>query len=153
MNTAQRIQSHQKRRWAADPSAIFRVLNSIQLFTKEEQVKLTTPMKLAYEKLRTGAGIETDFHVLAAAVNVTMVLAEDIDPLAEQGAIAARDGMVRCWQRYQRTGRLGFDGQALQDLPMAIDLHDQMMAMCTPLQVNKAAMVVNERMQAGEVMT
>lgn len=152
MKTSHRQASHAKRRWQADPSSIYRVMNKLQPFTDAEQHRLTNPVKLAYEKLRTGAATEPDFHVLAASINVTMILAERIDPLAEKVAVDARDGMVRTWQRYQRTGRLGFDGPALQDLPAAIDLHDQLMPLLTPLQVSEAVQEVNARMQAGEVM-
>lgn len=152
MKTQHRNASHAKRRWQADPSSIYRLMNKLQLFTPDEQHRLTNPVRLAFEKLRTGVAIEPDFHVLAASINVTMILAEKIDPLAEQSAVAARDGMLRTWQRYQRTGLLGFDGPALQDLPIAIDLHDQLMAMLTPLQVSEAVQEVNARMQAGEVL-
>lgn len=152
MKTAHRNASHAKRRWQADPMSMFRTFNKIQSFTPEEQLRLTNPVRIAFEKLRTGVATEPDFHLLAASINVTMILAEKIDPLAEQSAVAARDGMVRTWQRFQRMGVLGFDGLALQDLPVAIDLHDQLMALLTPLQVSEAVREVDARMQAGEVM-
>lgn len=152
MKTAHRNASHAKRKWQADPMSMFRTFNKIQPFTPEEQMRLTNPVRMAYEKLRTGVATEPDFHLLAASINVTMILAEKIDPLAEQSAVAARDGMVRAWQRFQRMGVLGFDGLALQDIPVAIDLHDQLMALLTPLQVSKAVQEVADRMAAGEVM-
>lgn len=152
MKTAHRKASQHKRRWIADPFSMFRVFNKAQLFTKDEQAKLTNPARLAYEKLRTGVGLEGDFHVLAACVNVTMILAEKIDPLAERIAVDARDSMNRTWHRLQRTGALGFDGPALQDLPPALDLHDQLMALLTPLQVSEAVAVINQRIADGEVL-
>jgi hypothetical protein len=141
-----------RRRYQADPMAMFKTLNKIQLFTPEEQAKLTAPARLCFEKLRTGVGQEPDFHLLAACVNVTMILAEKIDPLAERVAVDARDACMRLWQRFNRTGLLGFDGPGLQDIPPALDLHDQLMALLTPLQVAEAANEVNNRMQAGEVL-
>lgn len=152
MKSKHRAASALKRRWQADPSSIYRVMNKIQLFTPDEQARLTNPPRLAFEKLRTGVATEPDYHVLAAGINVTMILAEKIDPLAEQSAVAARDAMVRCWERFERTQRLGFDGQALQDIPVAIDLHDQLMALLTPLQVHKAVSEIQGRMDAGEVV-
>ncbi len=153
MTTKHRTAVPAKRRWQADPSSIFRMMNKIQRFTEEEQARVTNPVRLSFEKLRTGVATEPDFHILAASINVTMVLAESIDPLAEQSAVAARDAMVRCWERFQRTGRLGFDGLALQDLPVAIDLHDQLMALQTPLEISKAVLEVRARMDAGEIIT
>lgn len=94
MKTSHRQASHAKRRWQADPSSIYRVMNKLQPFTDAEQHRLTNPVKLAYEKLRTGAATEPDFHVLAASINVTMILAERIDPLAEKVAVDER--CVKC---------------------------------------------------------
>lgn len=152
MKTAHRNASHAKRRWQADPMSMFRTLNKIQLFTPDEQAKLTTPARLSFEKLRTGAAQEGDFHVLAACINVTMILAEKVDPLAEKVAVDARDGMNRMWQRFQRTRQLGFDGPALQDLPPALDLHDQLMKLLTPLQVSDAVREIQQRIDDGEVL-
>ena len=151
MRTQHRTASHAKRRWQADPVSMFRVLNKIQPFTEDEQARLTTPARLSFEKLRTGVAEEGDFHVLAACVNVTMILSEKIDPLAERVAVDARDGMLRMWQRFQRTGQLGFDGPALQDLPPALDLHDQLMGLLTPLQVSEAVQEIQQRIEDGEV--
>lgn len=67
MNTAHRQQSRAKRSYTADPSAIYRLMNRNQLFTKVELVKLQTPVRVAFESLRTGHGDERDFHTLAAA--------------------------------------------------------------------------------------
>ena len=153
MKTSHRAASKAKRKWVADPSSIYRVMNKLQPFTQEEQHRLTNPVRLAFEKMRTGVATEPDFHVLAASINVTMILAEQVDPLAEQSAVAARDGMFRAWHRYQRMGVLGFDGLALQDLPVAIDLHDQLMALLTPLQVSEAVREIQQRIEDGEVLS
>jgi hypothetical protein len=152
MKTAHRTASHAKRRYQADPMAMFRVFNRVVLFDEAEQARLCVPARLSFEKLRTGAGSEPDFHLLAACINVTMILAEAVDPLAEQSAVAARDAAMRCWERFNRTGRLGFDGPALLDIPVALDLHDQLMALCTPLQVSKAVEEVAQRMADGQVL-
>lgn len=149
MKTSHRQASHAKRRYQADPSAIYRVMSRLQTFTGSEQLKLNLPVRLAYESLRTGVGSENDFHTLAAAINVTVVRAEAIDPLAEQTAIAARDAVMRCWQRHQATARWGFDGLALQDLPPALDLYDQLLALSTPLQMQQAMTETIRRMESG----
>jgi hypothetical protein len=140
-------------RYAADPMAMFKVMNKVKPFDSTEQMRLNLPVRVAYESLRSGKGEEGDFHTLAAAVNVAMVCAEKIDPLVEETAILARDALVRCWHRYQKTGRWGFDGPALVDIPAAIDLHEQLVANQTPLQMQKAMVEVIRRMDAGEVQT
>lgn len=149
MNTAQRNASRAKRRYAADPSAIYRVFGRIQPFTPSEQLRLNLPPRVAYESLRTGPGEEGDFHTLAGAVNVTMVMAESIDPLAEQTATLARDALMRVLQRHQATGRWGFNWQDLRDIPPALELYEQLLQLSTPLQMQAAMAETIRRMDSG----
>lgn len=138
--------------WQKDPHALQRTLNRLEPFTAAEQSQLSLPIRTAYERLRTGAGSAQDFHDLAGAINVTMVRCEAIDPLAEVTAIDARDALMRCWQRHLDTGKWGFDGPALQALPPAIDLHEQLLALSTPLQMAQALQETIRRMTAGDVL-
>ena len=138
-------------RYKADPSAIYRVMSKIQMFTDDEQIKLKLPVREAFERIKNGSGVENDFHTLAAAVNVTMVRAEKIDPLAEETAIHAKAALMRTLHRHQATGRWGFDGPALSEIADCIDLHEQLIELQTPLQMQEAMQTVIARMDAGEV--
>lgn len=150
MKTAHRQDSHAKRRWQADPMSIFKTFSKIQLFTPEEQAILAVPPRLAFEKLKNGHGTQEDFNILAIAINVTMVLSENIGVFAEQSAISARDAMIRARERHKRLGRWGFDAGALQDIAIALDVHDQLLALLTPLQITEAAKEVDRRKEDGE---
>lgn len=150
MKTAHREASHAKRKWQADPMSMFKTVSKIQPFTPDEQAVLAVPPRLAFEKLKNGHGNQEDFDTLAVAVNVTMVLAEKIDEFAVQSAIAARDAMVRTLERHGRLGRWGFDAGALQDIAIALDVHDQLLALLTPLQITNAAKEVDRRRSIGE---
>lgn len=141
-----------KPRYVADPASLYRVMNRIQPFTKSEQHQLNLPVRVAYERMRTGAGTEGDFHSLAAAINVAMIRAEAIDPMAEITAIDARDALQRCLQRYATIGKWGFDGPALQDMPAAIDLYEQLIQLSTPLQMADAMTEAIARMDRGDVL-
>lgn len=141
-----------RRMWQKDPGALQRVMARIEPFTEPEQSQLTLPIRTAYERLRTGVGAAQDFHDLAGAINLTMVRCEAIDPMAEITAIDARDAMMRCWQRHLNTGKWGFDGPALQALPPAIDLHEQLVRLSTPLQMAQAMQETIRRMTAGDVL-
>ena len=59
--------------------------------------------------------------------------------------------MTRTYIRHQKMGVWGFDGQALQDVPVAIDLHEQLIEWYTPLQLQEAANEVIRRMDTGQV--
>lgn len=150
MKTKHRVASHAKRKFMADPLAMYRLFNKIKPFDADEQMQLNLPVRLAFESLKSGKGEEGDFHTLAAAVNVCMIRSESIDPMAEMTAIAGRDAMVRTWERFQRTSKFGFDGLALQDLPIVIDLHEQLIALSTPKQMADAMQTAIKRMDAGQ---
>ena len=152
MNTAHRTASHGKRRFHADPMTMFRTINRIEPFTADELLRLELPIRMSFEALRSGQGTESDFHDLCAAVNTTMVRSEAVDPLCEQTAIAARDALMRCWHRHQRTGRWGFDGPALLEVEAGISLHEELVRNSTPLQMIEAMREVIARGMRNEVV-
>ena len=151
MKTKHRKASAAKRRWQADPGALRRVLARTEPFTAAEVRELALPVRLAFESLRTGAGHEADCDTLAVALNATLVRAEAIDPLCEQVCIDAQDGLMRAKLRHAETGRWGFDGLALQNIPPALDLHEQMLALSSPAQMIAAQEEVLQRMARGQV--
>ena len=129
-----------------------RLIRQIEPFDAEELMRLELPIRMSFEALRSGAGSEQDFHDVAAAINATMVRSESVDELCVQTAIAARDALMRTWERHQRTGRWGFDGPALQEVADAIDLHEQLIRLSTPAQMLGALRTVIARGKAGEVV-
>lgn len=152
MNTLHRNQSRAKRRYEADPHAIFRVLGRVSPFTAEEQATLNLPVRLAYDAMLKGLAVEGDFHTLAAAINIAMVCAEKIDPLVEQGCIAGRDAMQRVFERHQRTGQWGFDGPAIQEVEQSIEIYEQLVSLLTGSQLKDAMTECVRRMRDGEVI-
>ena len=149
MNTAQRQQSRAKRNYAADPSAMYRLLGKIQLFTPVELVKLKTPVRMAFESLRSGKGEETDFHTRAAAVNVSLIRSESIDQLCVETCQRAQDALMSVLARSKRIGKWGLDAAGLQDIPPAMDLHEQLLELSTPHQMQAAMRETLRRMEAG----
>lgn len=133
------------RRWKADPMAMFRVINRIEPFNTDELMRIELPIRMSFESLRSGKGTESDFHDLAAAINTTLVRSESIDPLCQQTAVCARDALMRCWDRYQHTGKWGFDGPAFSAIDAGLTLHEELIRLSTPLQLVQALRTVIAR--------
>lgn len=152
MRTEHRIQSQAKRRWVADPRAFQRVMNRLEPFTADELLRLELPIRMSFQALRNGKGTAQDFHDIAAAINVTIVRSESINALCEQTAIAARDALMRCWDRHEKTGRWGFDGPALTSVEEGIALHEQLVELSTPQQMVEAMHEVMRRTRNGETV-
>ncbi len=149
MKTAHRTASRAKRRWAADPSTIYRLMGRAQGFTPEEQAQLNLPTRLAFEHIRVGSGTDEDFHTLAAAVNVAMVCAERIDALVEEACIQARDALTALHARRARSGRWGFDGPGMQHVLAAIDIYEQLTKLLNAGQLQDAMAECVRRMRTG----
>lgn len=148
MKTAHRKASHAKRRYIADPMAMYRVMGRVEPFTAEEQAALNLPVRLAFQGFIDRKAVEADFHTLAAAVNIAMICAETIDPLVEQSCIAGRDAMMRVYERHQRTGQWGLDGPAMGEIEQSIEIYEQL----TGGQLKAAMVECIKRMRAGEVL-
>jgi hypothetical protein len=140
------------RKWHADPKAMLRLVSKVQPFTEGEIVALETPVRLAWESLKTGKATEADFHTLAGAVNVALVRSEDINPLAVEVCNRAAEALMSVWARFQRSRVWGVDYLALNHLPTAIDLYEQLLELSTPMQMQEAMNTTIKRMNDGHVL-
>lgn len=145
MKTKHRKASQHKRRWQADPGSIYKLMNKVQLFTPEELRRLELPIRVSFEAMRLGRGSQSDYQDLADAINVAMVRAESIDPVAELMVLRARDAMMRLLERFTRTGRWGFDGPAIVEVGDAVEFHEQLLRLSTPQQMIDALREVYRR--------
>ena len=136
----------------ADPSSVYKVMGRIQHFTQSELMALSIPPHLAFESLRTGRGTENDFHTLAAVANTVLVCGEKIGNECVDAAKLAQKSLVLMLDRSVKLGKWGVDAGALQNIPPVLDLHDQLLTLYTPLQLQNAMTEVIKRMKAGETL-
>ena len=154
MKTKHRIASRAKRspgRYQADPSSIYRLMNKLQSLTEGELLRLNVPVRMAFESIRTGRGVDEDFHTLAAALNTALVRSETIDDLCVHTCQLAQAALMRCIERHHRLGVWGFDALALQEIPAAIELHESILELSTQGQMQEAMQVVLTRQRAGNI--
>lgn len=140
------------RKWAADPSALLRTLGKLQPFTAAELVALETPPRVSWESFKRGRATESDFHTLASAINVSMVRAEDIDPIALDMCNRALEALMRVKSRFDRIGTWGLDWMSMAHVPPALDFYDQLLELSTPLQMQLAMSETLKRMAQGNFL-
>lgn len=143
--------SMHKRRYIADPSSIYRVMNRIQNFTIEEQNKLANPLRAAFERMRNGVGSAEDWNSLKDAANISMVRSESVDPFCVETCTRAQEALLRAKDRYLRLKSWGFDGPGLLDIMAMLDLHEEFVRLSTPLQMHDAIREVFRRLEKGQV--
>jgi hypothetical protein len=141
-----------KHKYSADPFAIYRVIGRVEPFTRAEQAALSLPVRMAFDAFIKRTASEPDFHTLAAAVNVSMVCAEQIDALVEQSCIAGRDAVMRILDRHNRTGQWGLDGPAIGEIEQTIDIYEQLTGLLTGGQLKAAMTECLKHMARGDVI-
>jgi hypothetical protein len=141
-----------RRKWTADPQASLRTLSKVQPFTAREILALETPVRLAWHAFKTSQATSNDFHNIAAALNVALIRAEDIDQLAVDMCQRAMDALMRVKFRHDRIGTWGLDWMSMAHVPPALDFYDQLIELSTPLQMQAAMTQVMRRMEQGHTL-
>lgn len=151
MKTAHRNASRAKRRYTADPMAMFKVMGRIEPYTEADVVQLTLPSRLAFEAIKNGTANTDHFDELAVTLNATLVRSEAIDPFCVETCLTAQRALLRCKERYLRTQKFGWDGLGLQEIPPALDLHEEIMRSSNPNLMTVALTEQYNRIQRGQV--
>lgn len=129
--------------------------------SRAEQVRDANPLKddqqrdlalcyhISFENMLK-RGNEEDWYVLAATMNVALVLAEQgygEEYIPEiKGAM---ESLMDVKYRADRTGQWAFDGAGIQNMRVAIDLHDQQCALANRGEIKKVLKTIIERANAG----
>lgn len=140
------------RPYRCDPGAWAHAIGMTQPMTDDQLTDLGMAVHTSIERMRTGHGIELDWHTLAAAVNVSLVLCErGIGPDYLDDVIAAQEALMRIFERQRTTGRWAFDGPAYTALACAIELHEAQLQAITRDGARAAMLEVRRRIDRGEV--
>lgn len=124
-----------------------------QPLTQEQRDDLGLAVHLAIERLRVGRPIEGDWHTLAAAVNVSMVLCEKgVGREYLDDVLTAQDALLRVYDRHAKTGRWAFDGPAYTALTRAVEIHEAHAGAITRDSARAAMLEVQARARRGEVL-
>lgn len=136
-----------------DPGAWLRAVGMQQPLTDDQLRDLGVAVHMSIERMRLGMGIELDFHTLAAAVNVSLILCER-GVGAEHLPIvyAAQDALIEILGRNRRTGKWGCSGGNLQALNEAVKLHEAQIASVARVECRDALLEARRRAARGQVL-
>lgn len=141
------------RPYRRDPGAWVQAIGMAQPMTDDQLRDLGMAVHTSIERLRLGHGIELDFHTLAAAINVSLVLSERGVGAEYLGDVTtAQDALIRMLERQRTTGRWAFDGPAYVALARAIELHEAQLETITRDGARAAMIEVRRRVDRGEVL-
>lgn len=141
------------RPYRTDRSAWAQAIGMQQQLTDDQRTDLGMAVHTCIERMRTGNGIELDWHTLAAAVNVSLVLCErgvGADYLDD--IKAAQDALIEILERHRKTGRWAFHGAGYVALARAVEIHEAQLAAITRDSARAAMLEVRKRVDRGEVL-
>lgn len=101
----------------------------------------------AYADLKGGSTDDDMFDRVAAAINVGLIRAEQIDAVCVAPMLEARDALIRCDAIRGKHGRYGFDGPGLQAMAVGLEVYEEMLRKSTPLQMRQAMTASIARMR------
>ena len=141
------------RPYRVDRSAWAHAVGMQQQLTDDQRTDLGIAVHTSIERVRTGNGIELDWHTLAAAVNVSLVLCEkQVGEEWLDDVKRAQDALVEVYHHHQRTGEWAFSGGAYTAIARAVDLHEAQLASITRDGARAAMLEVRRRVERGEVL-
>lgn len=97
-------------------------------------------------------GNEEDWYVLAATMNVALVLAEQGYGAEYIPEIkSAMESLMDLKYRADRTGQWAFDGAGIKHMRIALELHDQQCALANRGEIKKALKAIVKRANEGHM--
>lgn len=140
-------------KYRRDPSAWAHAINMQHQLTDYQLTDLGMAIHTSIERMRTGHGIELDWHTLAAAVNVSLVLCErGIGPEYLDDIKTAQDALIEILERHRKTGRWVFHGVGYVALTRAVEIHEAQLGAITRDSARAAMLEVRRRVDRGEVL-
>ena len=148
----QRAGNKPRRHGQLDPFAQFRLMRKLQPFTQSELVKLNLKPRLAWHAMRTGQSNDEDRGTVSAIVNTSLVRCESIHPDLVGICKQDQQALWRIKQRHLQTGSCALSHQDIQDIEPVVDLHEQLLELSTPLEMERAMLEVLRRAAAGDTL-
>lgn len=126
--------ARRKRRWKADPGSIYGVMSKLQPLVLDEQIQITMPCMMAYQKFLVGAADEHEFGLMAVAVNVALVYSErDGGDGCAPDLLLGQAALLRSQDRHKKTGIWALDGPGIHEVGVALNIHNEYFSNMQPV--------------------
>lgn len=107
---------------------------------------------LSFTNLTQGSASFESWENCVGSLNMGLVLAEKVfDGQGEQEIVAALDGLFKAKLRGDKTGRYRLDGEGIQAVREALELHDQQMKLAHRREIVDSIATVKKRVAEGNV--
>lgn len=153
---SKRCKAYKANKHVADCNAIYRLIGKVKPFVPDEVNRLSIPVWLEWDLLKTGKGTERSVMLLAEVFSASLVIAESVQGDPDELCISmikrGLDALQILRDRHARLGTWGVCYQTLEHIPPVIEFHDTLLKTCTPVQLEDALKEALRRSAAGYVL-
>ena len=137
-------------RHSKDKLAAFHAINLAMPVSDNAKSQLLIGIHTALKAFTNGVAEKVHFDTLASTVDLTMMMSKSLFEMAYWEEInEARDAMIRCRERFARTGKLGLDGEGITAIKFAIELHEEQLSNVTGAEVMKFMETRTKHIRSG----
>lgn len=136
-----------------DRNAVMRILSKNKPMDNSHQLNVGLAYYEAFKSLCSLDAKEEDFHTLAFAINISLILIEMgygeewIDQIK-----AAQAGLMRCLKRSIDSGKWGLDGDAMTALRIGMELQDEQLKIAKQPEIAQALKILQERVANNQLL-
>jgi hypothetical protein len=145
-----------KKKHVADNNAIYRLISKVQLLTPAAVTRLSIPIWLEWDLIKTGKGNERSVMLLSEVFNASLLVAETVKGDPDELCVSMIKRGIEALQiikdRHSRLGTWGVCYQTLEHIPPVIEFHDELLKTCTPFQLDQALQEAYRRADSGHVL-
>jgi hypothetical protein len=127
-------------------------IEAAQPMSDEQIGDLAIAYRLAYQAMVSGHATEDNWCVVVCSLNISMVLAErGIGEQYIEKINESLEGAFRAKMRAGRSGKWGFDGDAMQSIKHAFDIHEEQLKLASKQEIRDSLAEVHRRADEGNV--
>lgn len=135
---------------ALNRNSAFETINLVQPVREDSKNRLSLDAYAALDAFTKRIAQKSHFDVLASTVDLAMMLSKNLfDNALMEEIMQAREGMIRCKDRFIRTGALGFDGEAYNAIKYAIEIYAEQLNHVTGAEVMKFMKARENHIRSG----
>lgn len=133
-----------------NPNAIHDTIRLAMPVSIDSREKLELDARLAIEAFTDGVAKKAHFDILASTVDISMMLSNTLFEGAYSEEIEnARQGMIRCKNRFIRTSALGLDGEGYNDIKYVIEIYAEKLKQVTGAEIMKIMKAREQNIRSG----
>lgn len=145
-----RTKRYNPNKHALNPNAAFDAINLSKPVDDERIGRLEIGIRTSLEAFVDGVAKKDHFDTLASTVDLSMMIDKTIFGSVFFDHInLSRDAMIRCRERFARTGKLGLDGEGLNALKAAIEIHAEQLKQVTGAELLKFLKTREQHIRSG----